>query len=552
MLTDRAQAQGVEGYVLTNYYITGLGGDACNVSFIEGASYGWDQFDIAYYDMPFPGQVRVKTIGFIEGREAISIIDPPLQPGESASETFYGSLIVQRGTVNLEAANHYLTWSISGLDNCNITINGTDARSTNRLDLGTLTGSYPTGEHSTASWSISVEYPQTTPPPPPPPGPDPPSPPTAAPAVETLSAVDVGETNATLRGRIVGGEDECEYYFLYWAEGQTATTSLTGCCAAPGETFSVAVANLQPQTQYFYQAHARNDAGSAAGATQTFTTGPHSPQEPPEKPAPGRLRIQNVHEKLLTTTFELVYKAGATESPNDPGDKEYTRWIGIPPPFIVSKVGDKYVTTDERGPSSRTPVYINQMFHSDTGSGRIAGGDTNAFVFSFPEDKGPNERFPGRTITFQEYIPDPNSPKTPDPNAETYHTYLIRDMIEEDPNGLGVVLLPDLPNRIYAGTLHSFILRTDIPTRALAIADFNGDGQVDLADYELLLEAMGHEGNSRYDIARLKDPEAEAGSDDYGAILIGHGGDGIVDEIDEQAFLDLMDQDTQRRTEPSP
>ncbi len=120
-------------------------------------------------------------------------------------------------------------------------------------------------------------------------------------------------------------------------------------------------------------------------------------------------------------------------------------------------------------------------------------------------------------------------------------------MIEEDPNGMGVVLLPDLERKVYAGTWHNFILRTDIPTRELAIADFDGNGIVDADDYSLLEEAIGYEGNSKYDIARRKDPLAEPDTPDYGQTVIGQGGDYIVDELDKTAFNELKIADEKRR-----
>lgn len=504
------------------------------------ASEGLDKYDNRYYAMYDPSGVAAKIVSIVDGHE----LDADVRPLHSTSSiTVYLSIMFQRGGSRSFSSDNELCVEFAGAGyprrDVYITMDGEtyDAKQTSVIPLPRIDGVITSGE---VYQTLTVSF-------------VPHGPPVAPFSVETLSAVDVGETGATLRGRIVGGQDECEYWFIYWAEGQTPTTSLWKCCAAPGETFSVAVANLQPQTEYFYQAQARNDDASAAGATQTFTTGPHSPQEPPEKPAPGRLRIDNVHERFLTSTFKLIYAEGATEEPNDTLDMEYTRWRGIPPPFIVSKVGDKYLTIDARPPNSETPIDFRQMFHSDTGSARLGSGDTNALVFSFP-DPNNNEKFRDRIITFQEYIPDPNNPNNDpnypnpkDPNTETYPVYLIRDMIEADPNGQAVILLPDFERRIYAGTLHNFILRTDTPTIPLAIADFNKDGIVDANDYQMLENAIGQTGNSQYDIARLKDPEAEAGSDDYGAILIGHGGDGIVDEIDEQAFLELWAADRKRR-----
>ena len=272
---------------------------------------------------------------------------------------------------------------------------------------------------------------------------------------------------------------------------------------------------------------------------------PNTPIEPniPLDAGPHILRIDNVHGKFNSTTFKLVYKLEAKEG-IDGYDQEYTNFIGIPPPFIVSQVGDKYLTLDSRNTDSKTPVYLEQALFSDYTGPINTGGDTNALVFSFPEDEGTNNKFGNRILTFQEYIPDANEPNAPasnfpDPNAETYPVYLIRKLIE-DGNGLGVVILPDLERRVYAGTWHNFILKTDMPTGELAVGDFDRNGSVDVNDCNALEGAIGHTGNSVYDIASV-DPN------DPNVLYIGIRPDKKVDDNDRMAIYQLMDSDKKRR-----
>src|SRR4030042_396612 len=113
-------------------------------------------------------------------------------------------------------------------------------------------------------------------------------------------------------------------------------------------------------------------------------------------------------------------------------------------------------------------------------------------------------------------------------------------------------------NIVYAGTLHSFILRTDSPSREVAVGDFNKDGRVDVNDCNALEMAMaytintGHTGNSVYDIASV-DPNAADPNDPNSPLLyIGIRPDGVVDGTDVRAIYQLMDKDKQRREAIAP
>jgi len=174
----------------------------------------------------------------------------------------------------------------------------------------------------------------------------------------------------------------------------------------------------------------------------------------------------------------------------------------------------------------------------------IPGGDKNLLVFSFPEDQE-NGNFGDRVLTFQEYIPKSNDPNVPDPNAETYPVYLVRDLIT-DGNGVGTVYLKDLPKKVMSGsTITHAILRTDQPSRELAMADFDRNGMVDVNDANALEATLGFTGNSRYDIAS-EDPN------DPNILYIGTRPDKKVDANDTRAFYQLMAQDEARREEETP
>ena len=102
------------------------------------------------------------------------------------------------------------------------------------------------------------------------------SPPVTTPSVSTLSASGIGDTSATLNGRLDndGGED-CETRFAYRrvGTGSWSYTSWSGGYST-GETFSASVSGLTPSTTYEFRAEARNTAGSDEGSTLQFTTEP--------------------------------------------------------------------------------------------------------------------------------------------------------------------------------------------------------------------------------------------------------------------------------------
>jgi formylglycine-generating enzyme required for sulfatase activity len=338
-----------------------------------------------------------------------------------------------------------------------------------------------------------------------------------APQVQTLAAVDVTYTSASLEGQITNNALDCEYWFTYWSEDGVCYTSVCGSDADGPLGFTKTISDLKPDTTYSYQAHASNSAGSASGATMTFTT--PGLLADLSKDAPHTLRIENVHSKMPTRTCQLVYKWGATEGGNDAADTEFTDFRGVQVPLLLTKVGAKYLQVDARDPSSKTPFYLQQVFYSDVGFARVSGGDTNAISFSFPTEN--NGAFADRLITLQEYLPSPADGNIPDPNAQSYPVYDVRQLIA-DGDGIGVVALPDLPNRIYNGTGHYFVVRMD----RVSLVDFNDDRQVDANDYDVLIGELGKIGNSMGDIASLK-PD--------GQIVVGIP-DGKVDDTDGIAF----------------
>ncbi len=250
------------------------------------------------------------------------------------------------------------------------------------------------------------------------------------------------------------------------------------------------------------------------------------PNDPVVEPAPGRLKVDNIHDHFLATTFDLVYTNGAIDG-EDSQDVEYKALNEIPPPVVVSRVGDKYFEVDSRGTNSEAPVYLVNALFSDY-EGRInTGRDSNTLVFSFPKE---SEQFGDRLITFQEYLPSEEDSNIPDPNAGTFPIYDVKALIE-DGEGFGAVVLPNFERRIYAGTLHDFVIRTDKES----LVDYTNDGRVDLRDYSAWARDFGKVGDSQSDLASV---------DPNGIMYVGTRPDGRVDYHDLIAFSNLYNSST--------
>ena len=96
----------------------------------------------------------------------------------------------------------------------------------------------------------------------------------AAPTVVTGSAVNVGQTAATLQGTVNPGGEATTYFFEY---GTTESYGLTtpGQSAGNGNTavnVDAALTGLTAGTTYHYRLVAMNADGTTRGADRTFTT----------------------------------------------------------------------------------------------------------------------------------------------------------------------------------------------------------------------------------------------------------------------------------------
>ena len=93
------------------------------------------------------------------------------------------------------------------------------------------------------------------------------------PTVSTMSALNVEDDHATLRGSLsnMGGAPQCDVWFQY------GTTTNYGQSTTPQTVYSTGnfqrvINGLNPSTTYHYRAYASNNGGTSYGYDQTFTT----------------------------------------------------------------------------------------------------------------------------------------------------------------------------------------------------------------------------------------------------------------------------------------
>jgi hypothetical protein len=107
----------------------------------------------------------------------------------------------------------------------------------------------------------------------------PPQPSSPPPTVTTLAAVGIGQTRATVRGRVNPRGARTTYYFEYGeivAYGfQSNPRTLSAGNSA--RTVSATLTGLEAGRTYHYRLVARNANGLSTGADRTFTTAPASP-----------------------------------------------------------------------------------------------------------------------------------------------------------------------------------------------------------------------------------------------------------------------------------
>jgi subtilisin family serine protease len=109
----------------------------------------------------------------------------------------------------------------------------------------------------------------------------------SAPRALSEPATTVGQSAATVHGRVDPAGEETAYFFEYGAGDAYGTRTAAGTVAADAaeQQVSAALAGLEPGRTYHFRVVATNAGGTTYGADRTFTTAA-APAAPRDEPAP--------------------------------------------------------------------------------------------------------------------------------------------------------------------------------------------------------------------------------------------------------------------------
>ncbi len=200
-----------------------------------------------------------------------------------------------------------------------------------------------------------------------------------APTVVTGSATGIGLTSATLNGSVNPNGRSTDYWFEYGtssAYGSRTQAKGAGSGTSPKQV-SVGVGGLRPATTYHFRLVARNSAGSAFGADQTFSTftapaaetGIATSIRPISATLTGR-----VDPNGQTTTYAFEYGTGTAYG------------LRTQPGTLGAAVGPQPVAAGVRGLREGT-VYHYRLVASNA-AGSVSGRDRTFQTPRFP--RAPN------------------------------------------------------------------------------------------------------------------------------------------------------------------
>lgn len=204
-------------------------------------------------------------------------------------------------------------------------------------------------------------------------------------SVSTDAPTNVTATSATLNGNLtaLSGVDNATVWFEYWIEGDTANTTNTSesTLDAPGE-FEASIGDLDNDTTYVYQAHARANGTTVTGETVAFTTDADAAEDAPKNFG---LRVSDFIHGLLDGGIDDDETFGRLVAQfvvaNNPGSDNRPDHAG--PPWLDDDDGDDdgNETDDDADDNRGPPEHAGPPDHAgpkDEGEEDESDGDDDA------------------------------------------------------------------------------------------------------------------------------------------------------------------------------
>jgi len=171
LLLPVAQASASSGYISVYYSIEGVGESSYTLNHVDGASEGLDEGDTIWYFIAcLSCRTDTKAVSSVDG-EDLKIDDRPID-SESGVTVRCSAVAKDGGPITIDQAAQWVEVYTYGFEGYDVTVGGCDARTTSRIDLSPVTGTFSSGE-TIASLSISFSRKPGYEPPDPPTDPDP-------------------------------------------------------------------------------------------------------------------------------------------------------------------------------------------------------------------------------------------------------------------------------------------------------------------------------------------------------------------------------------------
>jgi hypothetical protein len=171
LLLPAVRASASSGYISVYYSIEGVGESSYTLNHADGASEGLDDNDTIWYFIAcLSCRTDTKVVSSVDG-EDLKIDTRPVS-SESGVSVRCSAVAKDGGSVAVNHAAQWVEIYTYGFEGYEVTVDGRDARTTSRIDLNPVTGTFSSGETIT-TLSISFTRKPGYEPPDPPADPDP-------------------------------------------------------------------------------------------------------------------------------------------------------------------------------------------------------------------------------------------------------------------------------------------------------------------------------------------------------------------------------------------